>query len=588
MNKNLLVKSILSAAVLTAISACSDVEEGFDPNFESSNPVVLTGDSIDVSYDEESGIKTINLLQNATIDGQPATDFEGSLFINQPEIVALNGFNTPQAPANSIANQTISPFSFSEDGTQLLIDTDKFAEALRECDNTDATGARDADGNQIGDGIIDYPTSATYEISYAIDNGYELAPGEELPRQSMTVTINAIEDVVTGVIASMVELPAGGQAPVIASVTPSYACDASMTYTVADTDIATVDANGQLTGTGTGSTTVTITSSVNPDASATADVNVTAAFSIAITNDDKDELGASTGMKEVPACTSAAVEIEPSVLNHTLNGEYLYDWTSSDEANFALAESAKLGFGATGVFTTTSTVGATADITVALESGDTGATSLNDIASKTVTLTTVKNTACDPGVNSNGDAYVTDFKLDNNSGPAWSGVTTSTVALSGNAIEIPGGANVGAEYGEGFITAHGAWNNFLNYYTQNFGWPVNSVGRKFKFSVWAKLSDPTQGVTVSHVILNWNKPDGVSGPGYDKRLPGAGIQSAELRATTGWQLVELVDKESGTSVWSVPSDWDANSPVFPAFNVVGLPEGQSIILDELAIVEVTE
>ena len=75
-----------------------------------------------------------------------------------------------------------------------------------------------------------------------------------------------------------VSVPAGRRATVSYEVLPAAAYDKSVTFSIADTSIATVDANGIVTGVAEGTTTITVTSAAVPTVSGTATVTVTEAL----------------------------------------------------------------------------------------------------------------------------------------------------------------------------------------------------------------------------------------------------------------------------------------------------------------------
>ncbi len=75
-----------------------------------------------------------------------------------------------------------------------------------------------------------------------------------------------------------VTVPAGRRADVVYEVLPAATYDKSVTFAIADTNIATVDANGKVTGVAEGTTTITVTSVAVPEVSGTATVTVTEAL----------------------------------------------------------------------------------------------------------------------------------------------------------------------------------------------------------------------------------------------------------------------------------------------------------------------
>ena len=75
-----------------------------------------------------------------------------------------------------------------------------------------------------------------------------------------------------------VEVPAGRRANVMYEVLPAEAFDKSVTFAIEDTAIATVDAEGVVTGVAEGTTTVVVTSAADPDVYGEATVTVTEAL----------------------------------------------------------------------------------------------------------------------------------------------------------------------------------------------------------------------------------------------------------------------------------------------------------------------
>ncbi|MDO6641885.1 Ig-like domain-containing protein [Shewanella sp. 5_MG-2023] len=589
MKNNLLEKTTLTTLVILALSACG-TDEGYNPEFGSDTQITFSINGLSASFEEESGIQTVNLIEGAMVGDQPLSSVGRRINVSQLEFEAQNNFQTPQGPSNTIPTHTISPFTLSEDTTQLIIDTDAFAEALRMCDDTDETGDVDEDGNPIGDGNPDFPKMVTYDISFTIDNGYRLKAGESLPMQTLQLVMHAIDDPVTDVNVAALELPAGGQASVIASTVPSYACNSALTYTVADTSVATVDEDGLVTGTSTGQTSITATSVDNPQAQGSADVTVTAAFSIAIANGEVDELGAPTGEKMVGSCVAAGVKVEPSVINHTLTGGYDYDWSSSNSPDVSYVQNVSNGFGGVGVFDVGSNTNVASDVTVEIISGDTGATPIADVAGKSIELNVVTNEMCEPGVSEHAAGFNIDFDMDGVTAPyggnAIYGTSTETISGSLASVKLTAGSAVdenGQPYSWG---AQQVWNKQRNWYSANYGRGAESIGKTYKYAVWVKLETaPVEPITLRQVIVAWNYegiPDGAAG--FPGRFGEAGIFTAELAATTEWQYVEFVNDKSESQEWAIPATWSIVTDVFTLWEVYGLPEGQSILLDDYSVI----
>ncbi|XQW86831.1 Ig-like domain-containing protein [Thalassotalea piscium] len=582
MKTNLLKKTMLLTMISASLISCGGADKGLDYNFKSKNAVQFPEDPLVVTLDEVSGDVQVDLLFGATVDNQPIDSSESTVFVRNFRFAPLNeNFVTPQSAGN-VPSQPVSPFSVSEDQTKLIVATDAFDQALRMCDTTDVKGAVDADGNNIGDGVRDFPQSITYSVHYVIDNGFDLAPGVEPTERELLLTINAITDPVTEVQAFDINVAVGDQQPMLSSTAPTYACNNNLTYEVADSSIAEVDAEGNITGINIGETEITVTSEENQELQATAMIKVTPSFNIAIENQDYNALGAPLGTKTVPTCTHVGINVVPSLINDELTGTYTYNWMS-DNANAAFAMEESDGvFGATGRFTNTLAVGETANLDVNYNTGYTGTTQASEVIGQTIAVTAVENLSCNPGVSAHPAGFNTDLKLDKTGAAykeAW--VTLASTQLSGAAIQITG-------QGEDRTNAHQeVWNKQRNWYSATYGTGTGSVGKKYRFSVWVKLNQlPTQPLTLTQSLTAWAYEGAPSGPGFDLRRDKAGIASAPLKATTDWQLVELVDELSGTKVWTVPSEWNLVTDVFQFWEVYGLEAGQSIILDEASIVEV--
>ena len=117
-----------------------------------------------------------------------------------------------------------------------------------------------------GEHTIEWSYSKDSSVSkpgdyFAVDNVYV---GQ--PVQAETITVDAVE------------VPAGRRATVAYTVLPENAVDKSVTFEIADTSVATVDANGVVTGVSEGTTTITVTSTAVPTVSGTATVTVTEAI----------------------------------------------------------------------------------------------------------------------------------------------------------------------------------------------------------------------------------------------------------------------------------------------------------------------
>ena len=269
MNSNLLIKTIIAATVSATLAGCGGATEGFDPGFSAKEPVTFANPVMQMSINEGSGIIEVDLTEGAMSGGSAVTS---TINISDMNFSVSPNYLTPQGPSNTISNQTISPFTEKEG--KLLINSDMFNERLSTCDTTDEWGAKNADGQNIGDGIPDNPASITYTIDFAVDNGAPLTPGTALPRRTLELTINAVEELVESVLADNTSVLFGSDERLFASVLPQTACAQGLIYSVADETVATIDDQGNISTIALGTTQVTVTSEGNPEASTTVDLEV--------------------------------------------------------------------------------------------------------------------------------------------------------------------------------------------------------------------------------------------------------------------------------------------------------------------------
>lgn len=620
MKHNLLMKTTVAGAVIVALSACSGVEKGYDPEINAANPVEITqGESFTATLTEDSGIQSVNLVDGVQIGGANATDFGGTIKITQMEFTADQNFITPETDSNSslVSSAKVSPFWLAEDGRSLIVDTDKFSESLRFCDNTDLRGGPQTDdGAPTPDGNLDFPNTVTYTISYEINNGYNYAPGTEIPRRTLQLQVNAATDPVNTIAIADVSVPSGGTVAAIAQTAPVYACNSAISYSIADTSVATVDADtGMVTGVARGTTTITATS-VDGGHSETADVTVTAGFTLDITNGDIDELGALTGTKSIPECVRTGLVVEPTlhIEGESFTGDYTYDWMSSDDA-IAVEHEVSRGFGGTAILSPANE-GDTATLTAAYGSGYTAGVAAGEIDAKTVDVTVVNNIACD--TENPVDATPFDFSNGFESDTMINGVHIKVSEANGSTRWIPTGSmsSVSPALGEGFggsnamkITVVDAdnggadvppnggigtllqrWNASTGSWTaSNFGQPT-SIGKTFEFSVWVKLSslaEEGQERTITNFMFPWKTADDAtyhSIPEYNswgRRYAPFNMQLTKtLVNTTEWQLVELGE-------YTIPEDWSGlPQPIKYNFHFEGgFANGDEILLEDLAVVE---
>ena len=578
MIKRSLQVTTLCVAVSAAVPGCGGPGGGYSNPLVSESPVSFSSPSISATFDEESGMQQVNLLEGAEVNGAQLTSSDDApVYIRDMEFTPENpNFQTPGGTDGS-------PFRLSSDGVHLDVDTDRFAQALRMCDTTDVRGATDASGNPTGDGVRDFPTSISYRVTYTIDNGYDPGPGQSLPSRTLNLTINAISDPVTGVQAFDVSLAATDTKPMLSATAPTYACNPALTYEIADTSIARVDADGMISGLVIGSTTITVTSVEDPSLSAVATVQVTPAFTLAITNQEFNELGAPLGTKSVPTCSAVGVTVEPTVVNDILTGPYSYMWLSTSMSLMFGGEASDGAFGATGWFWNSLEDSETATVTVGFGSGYTGVTDAMDIEEQSVLLTAERNHACDPNPSPHPAGYVTDLGL--NTG-AWGPLAT---AVPGGGLDGAASVRIRGPGGDITNVVQQVWNQQRNFHSQYYGRGGASTGRTFKFSVWAKLGQLPSGdeVVLDHTLLPWACGT-CGGTGFPGRRPQSESVTATLKPTMDWQLVEFINPLTGMPEWSVPAIWDVNTAMFLHWDVYGLAQGETLEIDSYSVVEVAQ
>lgn len=595
MTKHLLRKTILTASIAILLGGCgSGTDEGYDPGFNSSAPLVIAMPAISATATEESGIIEINLKEGVTVDGQALT---GTVNISDMIFTVDQNYLTPQTPANGeIQNQTISPF-IVKDGL-LVIDTDGFADRLSTCDDTDLRGGpRDANDNPTPDGFLDNPPQVTYSIDFAIDNGFPLTPGTLPLRRVLTLTVDAIFDDVVDITAAPVRVSLDDEAVLFATVLPEKACNKALTFEMADESIATIDDSGLITPVSTGTTSVTVTSVSNPDLAITVDVEVFSEFTLTLPTKTILANGLPADVTLIPSCTSAGIRVSPiAAAGEMLNGDYEYVWASDNDVDFPVVDQYNYGEEGIGRFSVgdNDRVGFEFMASVVLDSGDTGTTPIESVASQDIALRIAQNEMCaQPDKASNGATWGTDFNMDGEALPPpanWvlgppgsaSGGSVDVVpeALSGNSIQITAG--------NGDVTSimQPFFNKLRHWFSVKYGQGAVSIGLTQKPTIWVKLDKvPTSDVVLSHRAFAWVYQDGPSGPGFDLRYPTSQLMSATLIPTTEWQYVEF-KSANGRDTWTVPNSWNISTQVFIVFEVEGLPEGDKINLDEYAVMQV--
>ena len=195
-------------------------------------------------------------VQGADCDGNGGTtDWSFSSFFTTPEIAAVLVTEIDVDP-NAIEMNVGATYTILY--TVLPADATNPAVTFSSSDATVATV--DENGNVTG------LVAGTAVITIAATDGSGVTG-------TFTVTVMNID--VEEITASDVTVMSGETATIEWEVLPATATIQDVTFTSANTAIATVDENGVVTGVGVGETTITIASVSNPDVTATITVTVT-------------------------------------------------------------------------------------------------------------------------------------------------------------------------------------------------------------------------------------------------------------------------------------------------------------------------
>ena len=232
------------------ILAIDDIYVGNDADW--SNPIPVTGASYTLTG-LDMNTEYVFQVQGVNCDGDGGTtNWSGSA-----SFTTLNGTLVESIEADDVTvtiGQT-APITGLE-----VLPTDATNPAVTYTSN-DETVATVTDA-----GVVTGVAVGTTTITIAATDGSNVST-------TINVTVNGID--VTGITAEDVEVVTGETATITYTVAPANATDQSVTFTSANTAIATVDANGVVTGVSVGETTITIASVSNPEFTAEITVTVT-------------------------------------------------------------------------------------------------------------------------------------------------------------------------------------------------------------------------------------------------------------------------------------------------------------------------
>ncbi|WP_448248904.1 Ig-like domain-containing protein [Thalassotalea agariperforans] len=288
MKLNLLTKTILSAALITTISAC-DTREDLQTYPDDLKPVEIDGaldyalefneNDLQFSWDMTTGVTNPEDTQiypreftyyrvRLNSDGTPWTDPETG---EQEEL-----FVGPPLPQGSVIKSqdvvTLTPDLWAVS----LVHPYTAEQRQQEISAAEAWNAANPDN------MVAVPpelfSQGTYRFSYLLDNG-----SETIVERNFVVTVNGVEDVVEEIIlgSDYYKAPVGYPVNISSAIMPSNATYQELTWTSSNTDYATVDANGNVLAHEAGiGMTVTITATSSDlgaaSVSATAEVDIIA------------------------------------------------------------------------------------------------------------------------------------------------------------------------------------------------------------------------------------------------------------------------------------------------------------------------
>ena len=209
------------------------------------NPYTLTGLNMDTQYEVQ--------VQGVNCDGEGGTsDWSASAFFT-----TLNGTLVTSITADDVEVVVGATANI----TNLVVLPAEATNPAVTYTSNDETIATVNDN-----GVVTGVAVGTTTITIAATDGSNV-------RTDINVTVNGID--VTEITADNVTVATSETATITYTVAPNNATDQSVTFTSANTNIATVDADGVVTGVAVGETTITIASVSNPEVTAEITVTVT-------------------------------------------------------------------------------------------------------------------------------------------------------------------------------------------------------------------------------------------------------------------------------------------------------------------------
>ncbi|WP_158969890.1 Ig-like domain-containing protein [Paraglaciecola sp. L3A3] len=576
MKINVFSRTFACTLGLSLLTACGGDNEGFESPFKSKEPAQFANEKLVKAFDESQGILQIDLFEGATSDGISLSENSGSAQVRTFQ-VDEDSWNALRVTGiwdeKNLTDQQILDASsqslFRVNGSTLLVDTDMLDDHLH------------ANGDV---------SSHTYKITFNLDNGYDYPADSEVTEtiRYVELTFNGIPDEIEGISGSKLSVPLDNSAQAVAWALPEAKFSKAyqdFSWQIADTDIATVDAQGLVTGKVIGSTTLVITSNENSDISYTLDVDVVnppkGMTSIELTTAKGEQPDA----LQFPACSFLPLTAMPiAEQGQTLSGDFVYDWTLAGEIVDSTAIS-YIDTEKTSALLTTPNNDNLGSININAE-----LLGADSPISDSIEAGFVTNHMCKSAYDLDGNF---DKLKEDSTNTKWTTTNGITLALeegaglSGNAFKVTlkDDASV-STYAVGITHKQwSAWGQAGRLYNPSNG---SSVGKQFKASIWVKVvtNPDNQDFSIRHSLINRRDND------YSLRNEGPEWVGDLDGSSTEWQYVEFVntnwdsDDSTDTSIFTVPATgWDQQKAILLEIYFNGLNPGDSVLLDNFAVYE---